>query len=146
MPARKYTQQQRLEFMTVIDRGGSVRAAAMAIKTRSPRPGTVIHSDRGTVFTSSVFTQRAKDAGLLPRVGAVGSCYGNSMIKSFLGHMQTELLTRKTWRTRLELGNTIFEYLEVFHNRGRRNSMLGMLSPVESEKLYEKTKLRCSKF
>jgi len=38
MPARKYTQQQRLEFMPVIDRGGSVRAAAIAVGAH-PDPG-----------------------------------------------------------------------------------------------------------
>jgi IS30 family transposase len=31
MPARKYTEQQRLEFMALIDRGGSVRAAAISV-------------------------------------------------------------------------------------------------------------------
>ena len=59
------------------------KALAMAIETRSPKPDTIIHSDHGTVFTSWVFTQRAKDSGLLPRVGAAGSCYDNSMIDSF---------------------------------------------------------------
>ena len=34
-----------------------------------------------------------------------------------------------------ELANAVFEYLEVFHNRTRRHSSLGMLSPVEYEKL-----------
>ena len=31
MPAQKYTEQQRLEFMALIDRGGSICAAALAI-------------------------------------------------------------------------------------------------------------------
>ena len=31
MPARKYTEQQRLAFLALIDRGGSVRAAALAV-------------------------------------------------------------------------------------------------------------------
>jgi len=109
-------------------------------------PGTVIHSDHGTVFTSWVFTPHAKDAGLLPSMGAVGSCNDNSMIESFSDRMHTEPLNRKASRTRLELANAIFEYLEVFHNRRRRHSMLRMRSPVESAKLYEETKLSRSKF
>ena len=44
-----------------------------------------------------------------------------------------ELLDRKRWRTRVELANATFEYLEIFHNRQRRHSALGMLSPVEFE-------------
>ncbi|WP_444665202.1 transposase [Cellulomonas sp. CW35] len=31
MPARKYTDEQRLEFLALIDRGGSVRAACAAV-------------------------------------------------------------------------------------------------------------------
>ena len=32
-----------------------------------------------------------------------------------------------------EVANAIFDYLEVFHNRQRRHSALGMLSPIEFE-------------
>jgi transposase InsO family protein len=32
-----------------------------------------------------------------------------------------------------EVANAIFEYLEIFHNRQRRHSSLGMLSPIEFE-------------
>ena len=41
--------------------------------------------------------------------------------------------TARRWNTRLELANAIFEYLEIFHNRQRRHSSLGMLSPIEYE-------------
>jgi transposase InsO family protein len=37
------------------------------------------------------------------------------------------------WSTRVDLANAMFEYLEVFHNRQRRHSSLGMLTPVEFE-------------
>jgi len=47
--------------------------------------------------------------------------------------MQVELLDRHRWKTRVGLANAIFEYLEIFHNRRRRHSSLGMVSPVEYE-------------
>jgi putative transposase len=47
--------------------------------------------------------------------------------------MQVELLDRKRWRTPVELANAIFEYLKIYHNRQRRHSALGMLTPVEFE-------------
>lgn len=49
-------------------------------------------------------------------MGGVGPCYDNAMIESFWVRMQTELLNRKRWRTRIELANAIFAYLEIFHN------------------------------
>jgi transposase InsO family protein len=106
----------------------------MAIEQRRPATGTtVIHSDQGTQFTSWAFTRRAVDSGLLPSMGSVGDCYDNAMIESFWSRMQVELLDRQRWKTRVELANAIFEYLEIFHNRQRRHSSLGMLSPVEYE-------------
>jgi putative transposase len=47
--------------------------------------------------------------------------------------MQVELLNRKRWRTRVELANAIFEYIEGFHNRRRRHSALGWATPLEFE-------------
>ena len=47
--------------------------------------------------------------------------------------VRVEVLNRHRWRTRLELPNAIFEYLEIFHNRQRRHSSLGMLTPIEYE-------------
>ena len=47
--------------------------------------------------------------------------------------MQVELLDRQRCRTRIELANAIFDYLEIRHNRRRRHSSLGMLTPIEFE-------------
>jgi putative transposase len=76
-------------------------------------------------FTSWAFSERNKTAGLALSMGHIGDAYDNGMMESFWARMQTELLNRKKWRTRLELANAIFEYLEVFHNRKRRHSSLG---------------------
>ena len=111
-------------------------ALGMAIERRGP-DGTVIHSDQGTQFTSWAFTRRAIDSGLLPSRGSVGSCFDNAMIESFWSRMQVELSDRRHWRTRVELANAIFEYLEIFHNRQRRHSALGMLTPVEFETRFQ---------
>jgi putative transposase len=112
-------------------------ALGMAIEQRGP-DGTVIHSDQGTQFTSWAFTRRALDSGLMPSMGSVGDCFDNAVIESFWSRMQVELLDRRRWRTRVELANAIFEYLEIFHNRQRRHSALGMLTPVEFETRHQR--------
>ncbi|ODT94602.1 MAG: transposase [Pseudonocardia sp. SCN 72-86] len=115
----------------------ATNALSMAISNRSPLPpGTLIHSDHGVQFTSWAFTRRAKESGLVPSMGSVGDCYDNAVIESFWGRVQTELLDRRRWRTRIELANALFEYIEMFHNRRRRHSALGMLTPIEYEKLH----------
>ncbi len=112
-------------------------ALGMAIDTRlakSVEPGTIIHSDQGVQFGSWAFTKRAKDSGLLASMGTIGDCYDNSMIEAFWSRMQVELLDRQKWNTRLELANAMFHYLEIWHNRKRRHSQLGWLTPVEFER------------
>jgi putative transposase len=109
-------------------------ALGMAIDRRIPPAGAIVHSDQGVQFASWAFTQRAKDSGLVPSMGSVGDCFDNAMIEAFWSRMQAELLDRQRWRTRIELANAIFEYLEIWHNRRRRHSSLGMLTPIQFEK------------
>jgi hypothetical protein len=52
---------------------------------------------------------------------------------AFWARMQTELLDRQRWRTRLGLVNAIFEYIEGFYNRHRRHSALDWMSPRQFE-------------
>ena len=89
-------------------------ALGMAIGNRQPDSGTVIHSGQGTPFTSWAFTDRARQSGLVPSMGSVGDCFDNAMMESFWARMQVELLNRRRWRTRIELANAIFEYLEIW--------------------------------
>jgi transposase InsO family protein len=84
-------------------------------------------------FGSWAFTQRAKESGLVPSTGSIGDCYDNGLMESFWSRMQIELLDRHRWKTRIELANAIFDYLEIWHNRRRRHSALGWISPVEYE-------------
>ena len=115
-------------------------ALSMAISNRAPDAGTVIHSDHGTQFTSWVFTRRAQESGLVASMGSIGDCYDNAVIESFWARMQVELLNRRRWRTRIELANAIFEYLEIFHNRQRRHSSIGMRTPIEYETMHAQTR------
>ena len=114
-------------------------ALGMAIDTRRPPAGAIIHSDHGVQFGSWAFTTRAQQSGLVPSMGSVGDCYDNAVIESFWSRMQVELLDRRRWRTRLELANAMFDYLEIFHNRRRRHSALGWLTPIEFENRPSRT-------
>ena len=65
-------------------------------------------------YTSWTFTRRALDSGLLPSMGAVGTCYDNALMEAFWSRVQVELLERQVWNTRLELANALFDYIETF--------------------------------
>ncbi|WP_372462422.1 IS3 family transposase [Rhodococcus pyridinivorans] len=74
---------------------------------------------------------------MVPPIGSIGDCYHSAMIESFWNRMQTELLNRKKWPTRIELANAIFDYFEIFHNRQRRHSALAMRTPIEFEVFHQ---------
>jgi transposase InsO family protein len=111
-------------------------ALAKAHNSRSAPPGTVIHSDHGSQFTSWAFTENVRRLGLTSSMGTVGDCYDNAPMESFWGSMQIELLNRQRWRTNLELALAIADYIEHFYNPTRRHSALGYLTPDEYEYLH----------
>ncbi len=110
-----------------------VDALQMATWQRRPTTATVVHSDRGSQFTSWTFGHRLREAGLLGSMGRVASSVDNGLMESFWSTMQRELLDRRTWTTRAELGSAIFEWIEGFYNPTRRHSALGYHSPADYE-------------
>jgi putative transposase len=110
-----------------------VNALDMAIRNRRPEPGGIVHADHGVQFTSWAFSDKIRSAGLMPSFGSVGDGLDNAMMESFWSSMQIELLNRQRWKTRVELANAIFDYIEIFHNRQRRHSALGYHTPTEYE-------------
>ncbi|MBT9257486.1 IS3 family transposase, partial [Phycicoccus sp. KQZ13P-1] len=113
-----------------------VDALEMARWQRRPPPGTILHADRGSQYTSWVFGHRLRDAGLLGSMGRVASSVDNALIESFWSTMQRELLDRHDWPSRVELAAAIFEWIEGWYNPRRRHSTLGYLSPHEYEALH----------
>ena len=92
-------------------------ALGMAISNRQPHPGTVIHSDQGTQFTSWAFTQRAHESGLVPSMGTVGDCFDNALMESFWARMQVELLDRQRRHTAIQMHTPIEYETNHYHNR-----------------------------
>jgi putative transposase len=74
-------------------------ALAMAIAARSPRPGLVHHSDKGSHYMSLTFGQRCEEAGIRPSTGRTGSCFDNAVTESFFASLETELIDRTAFPT-----------------------------------------------
>jgi transposase InsO family protein len=109
-----------------------LNALGMATQRRPDRDGLIVHSDRGTQFSSWAFTNRLRDSGIAPSMGAVGAAGDNAMMESFWARLQVEVLNRRRWKTRIELATAIHDYIQ-FHNTRRRHSALQMRTPSEIE-------------
>lgn len=66
-------------------------------------------------------------------MGSVGDPWDNALAETFFASLEKELLRRERFATREQARIRIFEYIEIFHNRRRRHSSLGMLTPIEFE-------------
>jgi putative transposase len=108
-------------------------ALQMALAQRRPDPGLIWHSDQGSQFVSLAFGQQARAAGIAQSMGSRGDCYDNSVAESFFATLKKELVDRRSWPEKAELRTEIFDFIEIFYNRRRRHSTLGMLSPVDYE-------------
>jgi putative transposase len=81
-----------------------VDALGMATLRRRPEgDSAILHSDHGTQYTSWAFGQRLRAAGLLPSMGTIGDCYDNSMMESFWGTLQLEVLDTRIWEPAMNL-------------------------------------------
>jgi transposase InsO family protein len=76
----------------------------------------------------------------MPLFGSVGDAFDNAMMESFWSSLQNELPDRRKCKTRLELSNAIFDYIEIFYNRQRRHSSLDHVSPIEFELSFKEEK------
>ena len=110
-----------------------VDALQMALAHRRPDPGLIWHSDQGSQFVSLAFGQQARAAGIAQSMGSRGDRYDNSVAESFFATLKKELIHRRSWPRKDELRSEVFEFIELFYNRRRRHSTLGMLSPVAYE-------------
>ena len=112
-------------------------ALEMALARRQPAPGLIWHSDQGSQFVSLAFGQQARSAGIAQSMGSKGDCFDNAVAESFFATLKKELIHRRTWPSKAELRTEVFEYIEVFFNRRRRHSTLGMLSPAQFESHHD---------
>lgn len=110
----------------------AVSALRNAVALRSPQ-GTVVHSDRGSQFRSTVFVRTLKSNGLTGSMGRVGACGDNAAMESFFALLQKNVLDRQRWTTRQELRLAIVTWIEKTYHRRRRQRALGRITPIEFE-------------
>ncbi len=109
------------------------RALWMACVNRSPGPGLLHHSDRGSQYASGDYQKLLKARGIVCSMSRKGNCWDNAVMESFFGTLKTELVYHRSYETRSEAQSEIFEYIEVFYNRQRLHSALGYRRPAEYE-------------
>ena len=116
-----------------IDRHLVLNALDMALQSRQPPRGLLLHSDRGSQYASEDYQRLLAARGIQCSMSRKGNCWDNAVAESFFSSLKMELVHDADLATHEQARAALFEYIEVFYNRKRRHSSLGYLSPVEFE-------------
>jgi len=108
-------------------------ALRMALARRIVQPGLVHHSDRGTQYASSDYTNLLTDQGITSSMSRKGNPWDNAACESFMETLQYEEVYRNEYRDLAEVRASIHEFLEKIYNQKRLHSALGYLPPAEFE-------------
>ena len=108
-------------------------AFRQAILRDRPKPGLIVHSDRGCQYASYQFRQVLVQHQALSSMAGKGNCYDNAAMESFWATLKTDLNIRQPFKTKEDARQAIFDYIETFYNRVRLHSSLGDLSPLDYE-------------
>ncbi len=148
-PAASAPEARVTEFMqlsrwscrygTIRSVGERVSVGASAARPSRQRQGAALtrRSSLGQ-YTSGDFRALLDKHKGLQSLSRPRQCWDNPVAESFFSTLKEELVYRSTFPTRAAARAAIFEFIEVFDNRGRLHSTLGNLTPAE----YEEQRLK----
>jgi len=113
-----------------------IKALDMSYENRIPNSGVIFHSDRGIQYASDIFRQQLKNYKMVQSMSRQGNCLDNAPAESFFHTLKVEEVYGQSYETRQEAKSKLFEYIEIFYNRKRRHSYLGLESPLDFEYKY----------
>jgi putative transposase len=102
------------------------------------KPGCIMHTDRGSEYTSGEFRQQIRELGLRQSMGRTGICYDNAAAESFFGLLKAEIGTT-VWESHEAARADIFRFIEVEYNRTRlrKHPESGYVTPLETRALLQ---------
>lgn len=97
-----------------------IRTAEAASK-KFPIRNAILHSDRGSQYTSDDFKKKLKQLGITQSLSGVDRCYDNARMESFFATLKKELLYRMPIynMSSEQVKDLVFRYVFVYYNRIR---------------------------
>ena len=96
----------------------------------------ILHSDRGSQYTSQEFTEYARTINVKLSVGEVGVCWDNAVAESFFSTYKLHMIYhRKGFETKLQAKVETGQWIEAYYNRRRIHSTTNMI-PAQAMKQF----------
>jgi putative transposase len=130
-----YAMAEHMRTELVLD------AVHMAMRNGGLQPDCIMHSDRGTQYTSTEYREKLVELNLQHSVGRTGQCWDNALAESFFASLKNERVHHMVYPTRKKAKADIAKWIELFYNHRRIHSALGYRTPHEVRTEYLNSQL-----
>ena len=117
-----------------MDRSLVISALTKAWKNQNYPKNVILHSDRGSQYTSSEYIASAERMGFRISYSKKGCPFDNAPMESFHSVLKKEEVYLKHYSSFDEAKIRLFDYINGLYNRNRIHSAINYLSPVQFEK------------
>lgn len=108
-------------------------ALRMAIFSRRPGTGLIVHSDRGCQYASAQYATLLKKHGLVASMSRKGNCWDNAVMERFFLNLKMERVWQRDYANHAQAHADVADYIVRFYNSTRLHSTLDYLSPADYE-------------
>ena len=114
-----------------IDSKLAIKTLTRAIKACGGETGMILHSDRGSQFTSKEFTEFCKDNGVVQSMSRPGCPCDNAPMERYFNTLKAELIYLNTFETEAKLYEEVAAYAFGWYNNLRPHSYNGGIPPAK---------------
>ena len=117
----------------------TLAALRVALEQRGTPAGLVHHSDRGSQYASTDYTNLLKASGIAISMSHKASPWENAACESWMKTLKSEEVYRQEYRDLMEARSCLAQFIDKVYNQKRLHSALGYRPPVEFEQLLARS-------
>jgi putative transposase len=114
-----------------IDTQLAIDTLTKALVNSGGETGMILHSDRGSQFTSKEFIEFCRDHGVVQSMSKPGCPYDNAPIERYFNTLKAELINLRSFETEAKLYEEVTAYAYGWYNHQRPHSYNGGLPPAK---------------
>ncbi|MBB3343832.1 transposase InsO family protein [Luteimonas sp. RC10] len=108
-------------------------ALQMAIALRQPKPGLIVHTDRGSQYASQAHRDLLTKHKLVASMSRKGNCWDSAVMERFFLNLKMERVWQRRYANYSGAIADITYYIVGFYNTHWLHSTLGYQSPADYE-------------